>query len=193
VLRPGNHTSGIIHTIAGLTTKTPGFTGDSGPATAAELSGPLGMVFDQAGNLYFADDQNFRTRKIDTGGIIITYSGKSGNVSTSLGDGGPAASAYIGNPLGLVMDSAGDLIFTASPGSFYDVRKITPGVSLGASPGSVSFSSAIDGTAPASQSVSVTSTGAALSFTALASTTSGGSWLSVSPGSGTTPAQRPPP
>lgn len=181
-------TSGIIHTIAGLTTKTPGFTGDGGPATAAEISGPLGMVFDQAGNFYFADNQNLRIRKIDTGGIISTYAGIKGNASTPIVDGGPATSAYIGNPLGLVMDAAGDLIFTASPATFYDVRKITPGVGLGTSPGSVSFSSTVGGAAPASRSVSVTSIGAALSFTAVASTTSGGNWLSVSPGSGTTPA-----
>jgi uncharacterized protein (TIGR03437 family) len=181
-------TSGTIHTIAGLVTSTPGFTGDGGPATAAEIFGPLGMVFDPAGNLYFADNQNQRIRKIDTGGIISTYAGIKGNVSTPLGDGGPATSAYIGNPLGLVMDAAGDLVFTASPARFFDVRKITPGVGLGTSPGSVSFSSAVGGAAPASRSINVTSIGAALSFTALASTTSGGSWLSVSPGSGTTPA-----
>jgi uncharacterized protein (TIGR03437 family) len=188
MIREVNSGSGIIHTVAGLNTAAFGFSGDGGPATSAQLFGPLGMVFDAAGNLYFADNQTLRIRKIDTGGIITTYAGKAGNVSTPLGDGGPASAAYIGNPLGLAMDAAGDLIFTASPGQFYDIRKITPSLGLGASPGSLSFAFAIGGTVPASQTFSVASTGAALSFTALASTTSGGNWLSVTPSSGTTPA-----
>jgi uncharacterized protein (TIGR03437 family) len=60
---------------------------------------------------------------------------------------------------------------------------------LAATPSSLSFSYTAGGTAPAAQSVNVTSTtGAPLNFTASASTSSGGSWLSVSPTSGTTSA-----
>jgi len=179
---------GIIHTIAGVANATtPGFTGDGGPAISAEIFGPLGMVFDSAGNLYFADNQNQRIRKINTAGTISTFAGINGNASSPLGDGGLATAAYIGNPLSLVMDAAGDLIFTASPASFYDIRKIAPSLGLSASPGSVPFSFAIGGTVPGSQSVNVTSTGTAIGFTAAASTTSG-NWLSITPASGTTPA-----
>jgi uncharacterized protein (TIGR03437 family) len=187
-IRMVNAATGIIHTVAGLASSTsPGFSGDGGPATSATIWGPLGMVFDAAGNFYFADNQNQRIRKINTSGIISTFAGIAGNASSPLGDGGPATAAYIGNPLSLVVDGAGDLIFTASPATFYDIRKITPSLGLGTSPGSLSFAFAAGGTAPASQSISVSSTGAALSFTAAASESSG-NWLSVSPTSGTTPA-----
>ena len=182
-------TNGIITTLAGKTTpvETPGFSGDGGPAAASTLNGPLDIVLDAAGNLYFADGQNQRIRKINTAGIISTYAGLPGTVSTPLGDGGLATSAYLGDTLGLVLDTAGDLYVTATP-SYGDIRKITPGAGLATSPGSLTFATAFGGPAPASQTVSVTSTGAALTFTASASTTSGGNWLSVTPTSGTTTA-----
>ncbi len=179
------NTSGIINTIAGLTTKTPGFTGDGGPATAAEIFGPLGMAVDAYGNLFFADNQNLRIREVNAAGIITTYAGVPGNASTPIVDGIPATSAYLANPYGLVLDTAGNLYFTSSAS---DVRKIASGAALAASPTTLSFSYTTGAATPASQSVSVTSLAAALSFTAAAATTSGGNWLSVSPASGTTPA-----
>ena len=104
-------TGGTITTIAGKTTavQSPGFSGDGGLATAATLSGPLGIVVDSSGNLYFGDNQNLKVRKINTAGIISTYAGVFGPVSTPLGNGGPATSAYIGNALGLLLDAEGDL------------------------------------------------------------------------------------
>jgi uncharacterized protein (TIGR03437 family) len=111
-------TSGMITTIAGATTavQSPGFSGDGGPAKAALLSGPLGMVVDPAGNIYIADNQNLRVRKINTAGIISEYAGVFGPVSTPVGDGGPATSAYLGNPLGLLLDPAGDLYISTTEG-----------------------------------------------------------------------------
>src|SRR5215831_21079930 len=53
--------AGNISTVAG--TGAAGFSGDGGPATAATLSFPMGMAFDPAGNLYFADEGNNRIRK----------------------------------------------------------------------------------------------------------------------------------
>lgn len=83
-----------------------GFSGDGGPATAAQLNGPVGLAFDAAGNLYFNDSSNFRVRKIDTKGIITTVAGT--GVASFSGDGGPASSAQIrGGPLGF--NSRGDL------------------------------------------------------------------------------------
>jgi uncharacterized protein (TIGR03437 family) len=188
-------TGGIIHMYAGTESGPRGFAGDGGPATSATIFGPLGMAFDSAGNFYFADNQNQRIRKVNTAGIISTIAGVPGNVSTPPGDGGPATAAYLGTPLGLVFDPAGDLIFTGTPGR-NTIREIageggsggstTP--SLTSSPTSLSFSLTSGGTAPASQSLAVSSTGAALTFTAVASTTSGANWLSISPASGTTPA-----
>jgi len=118
-------TSGNITTIAGIASpqETFGFSGDGGPATAALLDLPKGMVFDSAGNLYFADSANQRIRKIDTKGIITTWAGVPGNVSSPLGDGGPAAKAYLGRVDDLVFDAAGDMYVNMGVPSL--VRKIS--------------------------------------------------------------------
>jgi uncharacterized protein (TIGR03437 family) len=156
------NTSGIINTIAGATTgvQTPGSSGDGGLATAALLNGPLGLVVDPSGNLYIADNQNLRVRKINTAVIISEYAGVFGPVSTPLGDGGPATSAYIGNPLGLLLDAAGDLYITetgnstningAGNGSNGNVRKVAPAAPA-ITPGGVVGASAFGGFTSASQ------------------------------------------
>jgi len=106
-------TSGNITTIAGIvSSETSGFSGDGGPATAALLDLPEGIVFDPAGNLYFADSSNQRIRKIDTGGTITTWAGVPGNISSPLGNGGPAAAAYLAQPRDLALDAAGDMYVT---------------------------------------------------------------------------------
>src|SRR5258708_24618593 len=82
-------TKGILTTIAG--TGVAGFSGDGGPAKAAQLSSPAGLAFDAAGNLYIADGPSLtfnsnRIRKIDKAGIITTIAGTdAGGFS---GDGG---------------------------------------------------------------------------------------------------------
>jgi hypothetical protein len=65
--------TGIITTFAG--NGVGGFSGDGGPATAAQLLSPSHIVFDPSGNLYVSDAGNFRVRKIDTTGTISTYAG----------------------------------------------------------------------------------------------------------------------
>ena len=82
------NTSGIISTIAG--TGILGFSGDGGPATAAKIYSPFEMALD-GGNIYFADYDNDRIRKIDTGGIITTIAGHGSSLFG--GDGGPATAA----------------------------------------------------------------------------------------------------
>jgi hypothetical protein len=62
--------NGIITTLAG--TDTPGFSGDGGPATQAQLNRPHGIAIDKEGNIYIADTNNNRIRKIDVNGIITT-------------------------------------------------------------------------------------------------------------------------
>ena len=180
--------TGIISTFAGLTKKTAGFSGDNGPATAATLKGPRGLVADHFGNVYIADGQNSRVRKVDAAGIITTFAGIDGTASTPIGDGGPATSAFLGNVSDVAVDPAQN-VYIAASASGPRIRKVTVAAGLTTSPTSLSFAYTIGGTAPAAQQLNITSSGAAMTFTAAASITSGGSnWLSVSPASGTTPA-----
>ena len=121
-------------------------------------------------------------------GIITTYAGITGTASSPLGDGGPATSAYLGTTRDVALDAAGNLYIAGSAASEAYVRRVTAAAGLSANPTSASFAYTIGGATPAAQTVSITSTTGAVSFTAAASTSSGGGWLSVSPSSGTTPA-----
>jgi hypothetical protein len=109
--------SGIITTVAG--TGTPGFTGNGGAATSAQLDYPFGITVTGAGEIYFADLGNSRVRKIDVNGII-THIGGNGNSSYS-GDNGAATSAGM-YPVGMEVDANGDVLI-ADEGN-YRVRKI---------------------------------------------------------------------
>jgi sugar lactone lactonase YvrE len=68
---------GIITTVAG--DGTAGFSGDGGPATAAQLNFPQDVVVDTSGNLFIAD-LNDRIRKVSPGGVITTLAANPGNV-----------------------------------------------------------------------------------------------------------------
>jgi DNA-binding beta-propeller fold protein YncE len=95
--------AGTITTVAGK--GLAGYSGDGGVATSAQLSGPLDVAVDSAGNLYIADSGNCRIRKVSTSGTITTFAG--GN--SSLGDGGPATAAELNLPCGVAVDAAGNL------------------------------------------------------------------------------------
>ncbi|HLK65772.1 MAG TPA: BACON domain-containing carbohydrate-binding protein [Bryobacteraceae bacterium] len=117
--------AGRIVTVAG--NGTPGFTGDGGPATNAELSDPFGVVVDSAGNLYIADTSNDRVRKV-TNGIIATVAGNGTEASSA--DGGPATSASLDYPSAVTVDSAGNLyiadtISFANLGNSNRIRKVS--------------------------------------------------------------------
>ena len=106
VIRRVDATTGIITTVAG--TGSPGYTGDGGLATAAELRDPHGLTFDSSDNLYIADSQNDVIRRVDaTTGIITTIAG-TGTAGYS-GDGGAATAARLYLPHGLAFDSSGNL------------------------------------------------------------------------------------
>ena len=96
---------GVISTVAG--TGTSSFGGDGGQATAAQFSFPLDIAVDGAGNLYIADNQNHRIRRVDTSGNISTVAG-TGTAGFG-GDGGPANAAMLDDPIGVALDSAGNL------------------------------------------------------------------------------------
>ncbi|MEE8207014.1 MAG: SMP-30/gluconolactonase/LRE family protein, partial [Nitrospinaceae bacterium] len=96
---------GIITTIAG--NGTAGFSGDHGPALKAAFNFPAGLCLDQTGNLYVADRNNHRVRRIDTSGMVTTVAG-TGTPDWG-GDGGPAVDAHLNYPSDLVCDGKGNL------------------------------------------------------------------------------------
>jgi len=113
--------NGIITTVAGKGIQ--GFSGDLGQADSAEISSPIGLCIDASGNLYIADWNNKRIRKVSiTTGIINTVAGI--GIGTYNGDSILATSAYI-DPFGIAFDDSGNL-FVADRGS-NRIRKIDTG------------------------------------------------------------------
>ena len=112
-------TDGIITTVAGTGGPMPGFSGDAGPATDAQLH-PVAIVVDGAGSLFIADDLNHRVRKVSVSGIVTTVAG-TGTAGFS-GDGGPATSAQLDSPLNLAVDAMGNLFIVDN----FRIRKVSP-------------------------------------------------------------------
>jgi sugar lactone lactonase YvrE len=112
--------NGVIYTVAG--NGTAGFSGDNGPATSAQLYIPTGVAVDTAGNLYIADHQNDRIRKVSNG-VITTVAGN-GTLGYN-GDDIPATSAALGWPYGAAVDASGDVFFSESSG-LSRIRVLTP-------------------------------------------------------------------
>ena len=118
-IRRIDHATGIITTYAG--SGTPGFSGDNGPATSAQLDAPYGITLDAAGNLYIADFYNYRIRKVDAAtGMITTVAGD--GTHGSGGDKGQATSAEIGEVYGVATDTAGNLYI--GDDSNFRIRKV---------------------------------------------------------------------
>jgi trimeric autotransporter adhesin len=95
---------GTITTVAGNGAQ--GVAGDGGPATSAQLSLPVGVALDAAGNLYIADKGNNRVRMVSAGGTISTFAG---SATYALGDGGPATGAQLSAPASVALDAAGNV------------------------------------------------------------------------------------
>ena len=99
---------GIIKTLAGTGNRA--FSGDGGQATLADLGGPQHVAVDSKGNVYIADFNNHRVRRVGPDGIITTFAGSGptgfGNGGFS-GDEGPAAQARLSFPLGMAVDANG--------------------------------------------------------------------------------------
>ena len=121
--------SGRIVSFAG--NGKPGYAGDGGRATGAELTEPAGVAADSAGNVYIADAGNNVIRRVDARtGTITTVAGDvaadqaNGGLGGFSGDGGPATSAQLKDPEGVALDSAGDL-FIADTFN-HAIREVTP-------------------------------------------------------------------
>ncbi|MCD6013490.1 MAG: hypothetical protein K0Q79_3352 [Flavipsychrobacter sp.] len=99
----------IITTAAGDSLQ--GYNGDDITAVTAHLNSPIGVALDGAGNLYIADRDNNRIRKVTPAGIITTIAGVGGMGGYS-GDGGPATAAKLHAPLGIAIDAIGNIYFS---------------------------------------------------------------------------------
>ena len=110
-------TTGIISTVAG--TGVNSYNGDSILAISANID-PFDVAFDSHNNMYIADFHNNRIRKVDTSGKIYTIAGD--GVGSFSGDNGPASSAQIHGPEGVVLDKC-DNVYLADFGN-KRVRKV---------------------------------------------------------------------
>ena len=98
--------TGNISTVAG--NGTPGYSGDGGAATSAEINGPNGAALDSSGNVYISDTQNRRIRVVNSGtGHITTLAGSGTQGAT--GNGGPAISAELDDPKQITVDGLGNI------------------------------------------------------------------------------------
>ena len=112
-------TDGLISTVAGngrLTAQ-----GDGGTATAALLLNPYAVAVDGGGNAFIADSGHNRIRKVTPNGTISTFAGN-GTPGYS-GDGGPATSAQLGEPVSVAVDPAGNVFIAGCDGR---IRKVNP-------------------------------------------------------------------
>jgi len=101
---------------------TAGFSGDGGPASKALLNNPTGVAVDAAANVYIADSNNSRIRKIAPDGNIVTIAGRGG--SSYSGDGGPATAAGMAFPRSVTIDSSGNVYIADTQNSV--IRLLTP-------------------------------------------------------------------
>jgi trimeric autotransporter adhesin len=114
-------TSGTITTVAGDNGAGAGYSGDNAAATSAQLDQPVSVVADSAGNLYIADTTNNRIRKVTAStGYITTLAGSA--LTGYQGDGAEAVDALLNTPVGIAVDSAGNVYFSDSEN--HVIRKI---------------------------------------------------------------------
>jgi len=107
-IRRVDATTGVITTVAGG-----GSGGDGGPATSGILASPASLATDGSGNAFVGEGDNFRVRRVDAStGIITTVAGNGTSVLGFVGDGGPATSAGLATPIGLAVDSSGNLFIS---------------------------------------------------------------------------------
>lgn len=114
--------SGTKTRVAGSDVGKSSYSGDGGPATSALLSFPNGLAVDGDGNLFIADSNNNRIRKVSPAGIITTVAGN--GVAGFGGDGGPATSAQLRYPEGVAVDANGNLFIADAHNN--RIRKVTP-------------------------------------------------------------------
>ena len=110
---------GTITTIAG--TGSAGFSGDGGPASTAQLNAPADIAIDATGNIYFADVNNNRIRKINSEGMITTTAGT--GVAGYNGDSIAATAAQLNAPSGVCIDASDNILIADALN--HRIRKIS--------------------------------------------------------------------
>ncbi len=123
-------TDGSITTAVG--SGTSGFAGDGAGAGSAQISFPTGLAISGSGNLYFSDTGNHRVRMVSAGGTISTVAGN-GTASYEQ-DGVAATSTTLNTPLGLALDSAGNLYIADSYN--HRIREVVTGGNISTVAGS---------------------------------------------------------
>ena len=113
-------TSGNITTVAGNGICC--YSGDGASATSAQISYGFGLAVDGSGNIYIADTNNNRIRKV-SGGNITTVAGN--GTSGYTGDTGAATSAILATPFGVAVDGSGN-VFIADSGN-NRIREVSGG------------------------------------------------------------------
>ena len=117
--------TGIVTTLAG--TGLAGFGGDDGPATSGMLFYPHGLALDASGNLLISDNGNHRIRRVAAGtGVITTLVGN--GFARFGGDGGPATSANLQNPVSQTFDSSGNLLIADQYN--HRIRRVAAGTGI---------------------------------------------------------------
>jgi trimeric autotransporter adhesin len=112
-------TTGIITTVAG--TGMPGFSGDNGPATSAQLREPSDIAISNLDELYIPDWNNYRVRRVNSSGIITTIAGN--GLMGNSGDGAAATSAKLTAPGVVNFDDSGNVFISDVLASC--VRRVT--------------------------------------------------------------------
>ena len=169
--------TGVISTIAGDGRLSGA--GDGGPAVAASIQYPAGMALDPAGNLYIADNWNFRIRVVRPNGVMSTVAGN--GKADFAGDGGSPLNASLWLASGVAVDSTGKIYIADSVND--RIRVVLPTAPLvTAAPAALTFNADATGA-----EIRLTSSIQSLAYTASAATANNAPWLTVSPAAGTLP------
>ena len=107
-IRAINLTTLIVTTVVG--TGGAGFSGDGAGATDTSLNNPTGMALDASGNMFIADRNNHRIRKVTAGTKLVSTIAGTGDPGFS-GDSGQGAAAQINTPIDVAVDASGNVFF----------------------------------------------------------------------------------
>ena len=121
--------AGDINTFAGNNAVGAGYQGDGGIATGSLLNNPSAVLLDAKGNLYISDSGNSAIRKVAAAtSIITTVAGDGTGIAGYSGDGGPATQAKLSYPMGLALDSSGNLYIADDKNCLIRMVNATTGI-----------------------------------------------------------------